>query len=54
MEISGGRLELRESPETCLVREFAEELGDVVEVLVSSTAGCTRFCRDGLNLPNQS
>jgi 8-oxo-dGTP pyrophosphatase MutT (NUDIX family) len=31
-ELPGGRLEPREPPETCLVREFAEELGAVVEV----------------------
>jgi 8-oxo-dGTP pyrophosphatase MutT (NUDIX family) len=31
-ELPGGRLEPRESPKTCLVREFAEELGAVVEV----------------------
>ena len=31
-ELPGGRLEPGEAPETCLVREFAEELGAVVEV----------------------
>jgi 8-oxo-dGTP pyrophosphatase MutT (NUDIX family) len=31
-ELPGGRLEPGEPPETCLVREFAEELGAVVEV----------------------
>ena len=31
-ELPGGRVELGEAPETCLVREFAEELGVVVEV----------------------
>ena len=31
-ELPGGRLEPGEAPETCLVREFAEELGVVVEV----------------------
>jgi len=31
-ELPGGRLKPRESPETCLVREFAEEVGPVLEV----------------------
>ena len=31
-ELPGGRLEPGEAPETCLAREFAEELGAVVEV----------------------
>jgi 8-oxo-dGTP pyrophosphatase MutT (NUDIX family) len=31
-ELPGGRLESGEAPETCLVREFAEELGAVVKV----------------------
>jgi 8-oxo-dGTP pyrophosphatase MutT (NUDIX family) len=31
-ELPGGRLEPGEAPETCLVCEFAEELGAVVEV----------------------
>lgn len=31
-ELPGGRLEPGEAPETCLVREFAEELGAVVVV----------------------
>jgi ADP-ribose pyrophosphatase YjhB (NUDIX family) len=31
-ELPGARLEPGEAPETCLVREFAEELGAVVEV----------------------
>ena len=31
-ELPGGRLEPGEAPETCLVREFAEELCAVVEV----------------------
>jgi 8-oxo-dGTP pyrophosphatase MutT (NUDIX family) len=31
-ELPGGRLEPGEAPETCLVREFAEELGAVVDV----------------------
>jgi 8-oxo-dGTP pyrophosphatase MutT (NUDIX family) len=31
-ELPGGRLEPGEAPETCFVREFAEELGAVVEV----------------------
>ena len=31
-ELPGGRLEPGETPETCLVREFAEESGAVVEV----------------------
>ena len=31
-ELPGGRLEPGEAPETCLVREFAEELGAVVKV----------------------
>ena len=31
-ELPGGRLEPGEAPKTCLVREFAEELGVVVEV----------------------
>ena len=31
-ELPGGRLEPGEAPETCLGREFAEELGAVVEV----------------------
>ena len=31
-ELPGGRLEPGEAPETCLVREFAEELGAVVEI----------------------
>src|SRR6516164_7968692 len=31
-ELPGGRLEPGEAPETCLVREFAEELGAGVEV----------------------
>jgi len=31
-ELPGGRLEPREAPENCLVREFAEELGAAVEV----------------------
>ena len=31
-ELPGGRLEPGEDPETCLAREFAEELGVVVEV----------------------
>ena len=42
-ELPGGRLEPGEAPMTCLVREFAEELGAVV-VAVSLTAGFTRFC----------
>jgi len=31
-ELPGGRLEPGEAPETCLVREFAEELGALVKV----------------------
>ena len=31
-ELPGGRLEPGEAPETCLAREFAEELGAVVDV----------------------
>jgi 8-oxo-dGTP pyrophosphatase MutT (NUDIX family) len=31
-ELPGGRLEPGEAPETCLVREFAEELGAVLEI----------------------
>ena len=31
-ELPGGRLEPGEAPETCLVREFAEDLGVAVEV----------------------
>jgi 8-oxo-dGTP pyrophosphatase MutT (NUDIX family) len=31
-ELPGGRLEPGEDPETCLAREFAEELGAVVDV----------------------
>jgi 8-oxo-dGTP pyrophosphatase MutT (NUDIX family) len=43
-ELPGGRLEPGEAPETCLVREFAEELGAVVEVARIIDCGCTRFC----------
>jgi quercetin dioxygenase-like cupin family protein len=49
-ELPGGRLEPGEAPETCLAREFAEELGTVVEVAPSSTAGCTRFCLNARSL----
>ena len=31
-ELPGSRLEPGEAPETCLVREFAKELGAVVEI----------------------
>jgi ADP-ribose pyrophosphatase YjhB (NUDIX family) len=43
-ELPGGRLEPGEAPETCLVREFGEELGASWKSPASSTAGCTRFC----------
>ena len=37
-ELSGGRLEPGEAPTTCLVREFAEELG--AAVVVASIIDC--------------
>ena len=37
-ELPGGRLEAREDPPTCLVREFAEELG--IKIAVKAIINC--------------